>query len=63
MIASTVRRPSPGSANTLSVTTAPPMSSAKPRPMMVTMGRAAFLSAWRTSTRRGASPLANAVRM
>jgi hypothetical protein len=62
-MASTVSRPRPGSAKTLSVTTAPPMSSAKPIPMMVTTGSEAFFSAWRTSTRRGASPLANAVRM
>ena len=61
-MASTVRRPSPGIANTVSVTTTPPISSAMPMPMMVTMGTAAFFSAWRTSTVPGARPLAVAVR-
>ena len=32
--------------NTLSVTTTPPMSSATPRPMTVTIGTAALPSAW-----------------
>jgi len=38
------------------VTTAPPMRSAKPTPMMVTTGSDAALRAWPSSTRRGASP-------
>ncbi len=33
-------------ANTLSVTTAPPISSAMPMPITVTIGTAAFFSAW-----------------
>ena len=36
-------------ANTLSVTTAPPIRSAMPMPMMVTIGIAAFFSAWTNS--------------
>ena len=49
-MASTVRRPIPGSANTLSVTTTPPIRSASPTPMMVTTGSEAFLRAWPRST-------------
>src|SRR6266498_268505 len=45
-MASTVRRPSPGMANTLSVTTAPPIKSAMPMPITVTIGTEAFFSAW-----------------
>src|SRR5262249_25767666 len=46
-----------------SVTTTPPISSAIPRPMTVTIGTAALASAWRTSTLISVCPLARAVRM
>ena len=50
-------------ANTLSVTTAPPISRATPMPITVTMGTAAFFSAWRNRIVRLPTPLALAVRM
>ena len=50
-------------ANTLSVTTAPPISNPIPMPMMVRIGTAALRSAWRTSTSASVRPLARAVRM
>ena len=50
-------------AKTLSVTTAPPISSATPMPMTVTIGTAAFFSACRNSTFACPAPLARAVRM
>ena len=46
-----------------SVTTTPPISSATPRPITVTIGTAALASAWRTSTLLSVWPLARAVRM
>ena len=49
--------------NTLSVTTTPPMRSAIPIPMMVTIGTAAFRRAWRMSTTGELRPFACAVRM
>jgi len=61
--ASMVRRPMPGMANTLSVTTTPPIRSAMPLPIVVTIGTAAFFSPCRSSTRVWRSPLARAVRM
>ena len=48
---------------TLSVTTTPPISSAMPMPMTVTIGTAALRSAWRISTFSVGRPLARAVRM
>ena len=48
---------------TLSVTTTPPISSATPRPITVTIGTAALRSACRISTLRSVWPLARAVRM
>jgi hypothetical protein len=50
-------------AKTLSVTTTPPISSAMPVPMVVTIGTEAFFSACRISTRGSPRPLARAVRM
>ncbi len=50
-------------AYTDSVTTTPPISSAMPMPMTVTIGTAALASAWRISTRSSGRPLARAVRM
>jgi hypothetical protein len=49
-------------ANTVSVTTTPPISSAMPAPMVVAMGMAALRSAW-PSTGSTPRPLARAVRM
>ena len=48
---------------TLSVTTTPPISSAMPMPMMVTIGTEALRSAWRISSALLSRPLALAVRM
>src|SRR5712691_1037679 len=48
-------------AKTDSVTTTPPISTATPKPMTVTIGTEAFLSAWRRRTGNSASPLARAV--
>ena len=50
-------------ANTLSVTTAPPISSAMPMPITVTIGTEAFFSAWMNRIGLCARPLARAVRM
>ena len=52
----------PGRLNTLSVTTTPEISSAKPLPITVTTGTAALRSAWRSSTPLSLMPLARAVR-
>ena len=52
----------PGMLNTVSVTTAPPMSAANVSPTTVRIGTSAFRSAWRKMTARSASPLARAVR-
>ena len=41
----------------------PPINSATPRPITVTMGTAALRNAWRNSTFRSDCPLARAVRM
>ena len=48
---------------TLSVTTTPPMRSAIPIPMIVTMGTEALRSACRMRTVRLSTPFARAVRM
>ncbi len=53
----------PGRPNTVSVTIAPPISSAKVRPSTVTTGISALRSAWCSTTRRSDTPLARAVRM
>jgi hypothetical protein len=50
-------------ANTVSVMMTPPMSSAMPMPMTVTIGTEALRSAWPTSTLPSARPFACAVRM
>ena len=50
-------------ANTLSVTTAPPINSATPIPITVTIGTAAFFNAWRNRIVVFPTPLARAVRM
>ena len=50
-------------ANTLSVTTAPPISSATPMPMTVTIGTAAFFSACTNRMPPCPMPLERAVRM
>ena len=52
----------PGHAKMVSVTTAPPRSCANCSPSRVTIGIAAFLSAWPASTRTSLTPLARAVR-
>ncbi len=52
-----------GSEKTLSVTTTPPISSAMPSPMVVTIGMAALRGAWRPATGTTPRPLARAVRM
>ena len=44
-------------AKTVSVTTTPPISSATPMPMIVTIGIAAFFSAWPISTLSLRQPL------
>ena len=52
----------PGMLNTRSVTTAPETSTAKVSPTTVMIGIAAFLSAWRSTTRASLMPLERAVR-
>ena len=47
----------------VSVINAPENSVPKDNAMIVTTGRSAFLSAWRTTTRLRVAPLAKAVRM
>lgn len=59
----TISVPTPGHAKTVSVSTAPPSRYPAWTPMTVTIGTSAFLSAWRTTTRRSTSPFARAVRM
>ena len=49
-------------ANTLSVTTAPPISNATPLPITVTIGTAAFFSACTNRMARWPTPFAFAVR-
>ena len=61
-IAPTIRRPTPGTANTVSVSTAPPRRSPNCRPITVTIGSAALRSAWRQITSHSETPLARAVR-
>ena len=53
----------PGMAKTVSVTMTPPISSAMPLPITVTIGIAALRSAWPTSTLPSVRPLACAVRI
>ena len=52
----------PGILNTLSVTTTPEISSAKPVPITVITGTAALRSAWRSITPASPMPFARAVR-
>src|SRR5580658_8306576 len=59
----TMRRPSPGQLNTLSVTTAPASRPPTMKPTIVTTGMAAFGKAWRRTTAGHSNPLALAVRM
>jgi hypothetical protein len=59
----TASRPMPGHENTVSVTTAPPSRVPNCRPVIVTMGMAAFLSVCLATTSTSATPLARAVRM
>ena len=54
--------PTPGQPKTLSTTTIPLMKSPMSMPIMAMIGRMAFGSAWRNSTRHRVSPLARAVR-
>ena len=61
-MAPTMRRPTPGTANTVSVMTAPPSSRPNCRPVTVTSGSAAFFSACRPMTSHSDTPLARAVR-
>lgn len=60
--ASATYRPSPGHANTVSVSTAPPSSAPVWSPVTVTMGIRALRSAWRVTTRVSGAPFARAVR-
>ncbi len=53
----------PGHEKTVSVTTAPPSSVPNWRPVMVTIGIAAFLSVCLATTHVSETPLARAVRM
>ncbi len=48
--------------NTLSVTTTPPIKSATPMPITVTIGTAALASACAINTRHSGKPFARAVR-
>src|SRR5215475_7209657 len=61
-MAPTMSRPTPGTANTVSVITAPPSSSPNWRPATVTRGRAALTRAWWQITSHSDTPLARAVR-
>ncbi len=61
--ATTSSRPTPGQENTLSTTTAPAISVPTMKPTIVTVGMAAFGSAWLVTTARQGTPLAEAVRM
>src|SRR5206468_2419346 len=61
--ATTNSRPTPGHENTLSTTTAPAIRLPTMKPRMVTVGIAAFGSAWSVITRRHGTPLADAVRI
>ena len=56
-------RPSPGMLKTISVTTAPPISTAMVTPITVTTGTSALRKPWIQSTMGCESPLARAVRM
>ena len=56
-------RPTPGQENTLSTTTAPAISDPTMKPTTVTVGIAAFGSAWLRTTARHGTPLAEAVRI
>jgi len=55
--------PIPGIANTVSVTTAPPIRSAMPMPITVTIGTAAFFKACRKRMPLCPRPFARAVRI
>ena len=57
---STIRRPTPGTANTVSVITAPPSSSPMCSPTIVTVAMIAFRRMWRPITSEGRRPLARA---
>ena len=57
------RRPIPGHAKIVSVTTAPEKSPGSESATIVTTGINAFLRPWRAITVRRSSPLAAAVRM
>ena len=59
----TSSRPTPGQEKTLSTTTAPAMRLPTMNPTMVTVGIAAFGSAWPRTTAAHGTPLALAVRM
>ena len=61
-MAPTISRPTPGTANTVSVMTAPPSKRPNCSPVTVTSGSAAFFSACRPITSHSVSPLARAVR-
>ncbi len=53
----------PGQENTVSVTTAPPSRVPNCRPVIVTIGIAAFFSVCLVTTHSSPTPLARAVRM
>ena len=61
--ATTRSLPTPGQEKTLSTTTAPAISVPTMKPMMVTVGMAAFGKAWPVTTARQGTPLALAVRI
>ena len=55
--------PRPGQENTVSVSTAAPMTVPKSMPMRVMTGSMALRRPWRATTSRSRRPLARAVRM
>ena len=57
-----MRRPSPGTAKTVSVIIAPPRFRLNCNPATVTSGSAALVRAWRQMTNHSETPLARAVR-
>ncbi len=62
-MAPTIRRPTPGSEYTVSMTTAPPMRTPVMTPTTVTIGISALRKAWTKTTSPVPSPFALAVRM
>ncbi len=59
----TISRPTPGKANSVSITIAPPSSTPNWIPTTVTIGGAAFRNAWRYTIRLSATPFARRNKM